>query len=1041
MNNLLRRLSIFVMSGILLLSAQTISAQTSASPQTGVVTGRVFNVATGQYVNNARVAVRGTNIEALTDDTGTYVLSRVPLGDATLEVSFTGMQTKSVPLTLTDALTMAQDVEFAATDRLATTGESDSEIVNLERYTVTSRTMDGAAIAINEQRVAANIVSVVSVDEYGMVPEGNVGEFLKMLPGVTMNYRQGDPREITLNGASSDYVPVTIGGFGLASSEMSGTGRNVELNAVSVNTLSRVEVVFSPTPETPGSALAGSVNLVPRTAFERRRAEFKYTAYMAWHENTSHFKKTSGPRREDTFKARPGFEFSWVVPVNKKFGFTVSAGATWRYKESPFATTSWRGASDATNPSGNFPDTTPDNPYLTNYTIRATMAENVRSSVGLSADWRIARGSVLSFNFTFGTFNSDNTQRSMNFVVANANGGSFDSTHTHGTGRVDVVTDTNHRYTQTYMPTLRYRYKGSVWSIDSGVGYSSAQQLYRSYNKGMMQTATARRGQLNVKFDDIGYLRPGSITLTDTTTGEVVDPFNINNYVLLSTAANQPTINDGILTAFANAERALNWRWPISMKAGVDYRSQKKDRRTENRSWNYVGADGSGSTKPTLTGDDSAVPFNDPNYTQRVDMFGFPTVLSIDTVTVYDHYQDSPDYFTKNEDDNYRTMTSGSKLSKERVGSAYLRLDGQFLDRRLKMTGGVRVEHTDVGGWGPLSDPAGNYRRDEDGNIIYDNNGVPVPIYTSTADILRATYIARGAHAKAKYTTWFPSLNASYTVFQNLIARAAYYQTVGRPNFDQYSGGITLPDADSGSGETKYIILNNAEINPWHADSYKIALEYYFKKVGLVSISAFKRDYTDFFGTTEFQVTPEILSTYGLDPTLYGDCMVRTQENLNDPVKTYGLELSYKQELAFLPYWARGVQVFANWSWLRISGAQANANFGSFIPRSGNLGVSLTRPKYNVRLNCNYTGRAKQALVTGNGIADGTYRYRCERVYLSVQGEYTLSKWLAVYCNVSNINNEVEDVEIVGPGTPAHARFQQRTAFRALWTVGFKGRF
>ncbi|MDR1011388.1 MAG: TonB-dependent receptor [Opitutaceae bacterium] len=1033
-------------SSVLFLPAQSNQTQPPAVPaapttrQTCTVTGRVFSAATGQYLNNARLGVRGAGIVAMTDDTGTYILPRVPPGEIVLEVSYTGMQTKHVPLTITDPLTTAQDIEFTAADRLAADG-ADPEIVELEKYTVTSRTMDGAAIAINEQRFAPNIVSVVSVDEYGVVPEGNVGEFLKMLPGVTMNYRQGDPREISLNGASSSHVPVSIGGFSLASSEMSGTGRNVELNAVSVNTLSRVEVVFSPTPETPGAALAGSVNLVPRSAFERRRPELRFTTYMAWHDNTPQLYKTSGPRRESTFKARPGFEFSWVVPVNKKFGFTVSAGATWRYKESPFATTSWRGTSDATNPANNFPDTTPGNPYLTNYTIRATMAENIRTSFGASADWRITRGSILSFNFTFGTFNSNNTQRSMNFIVASVPDGNFDSTHTHGTGRVDVVTDTNHRYTQTFMPTLRYRYKGSVWSVDSGIGYSDAQHLYRNYDKGMMQSATARRGQLNVKFDDIGYLRPGSITLTDTATGAPVDPFDINNYVMIITAANQPSINNSIITAFANAERVFNWRWPLSLKAGLDYKDQKKNMRVLNRTWNYVGADGAGSTRPTPAGDDSAVPFNDPNYTQRVDMFGFPTVLSLDTVTVFDHMQDSPDYFRQNTDDNYRTTTSNSKLSRESVGSAYVRLDGQFINRRLKLTGGVRIERTDAEGWGALSDPSRNYARDGEGNVIYDSNGVAVPLYTNASDILRATYIARGAHSTANYTNWFPSINASYILATNLIVRGAYYKTVGRPNFDQYSGGITLPDTDVGAGETRYIVLNNAAIKPWNASSYKIALEYYFKKVGLVSVSAFKRDYTDFFATSEFLVTPAILAMYGLDPALYENFMVRTQENLDDPVYTYGLELNYKQELSFLPHWARGVQVFANWSWLRISGAQANANFGSFIPRSGNFGVSLTRSKYNVRLNCNYTGRAKQALVTGNGIAEGTYRYRCERLYVSVQGEYTLSKWLALYCSVNNINNEVEDVEIAGPGTPEHARFQQRTAFRALWTVGFKGKF
>jgi len=36
--------------------------------------------------------------------------------------------------------------------------------------------MNGAAIAINEQRFASNFKTVVSADEFGVQPEGNVGE-------------------------------------------------------------------------------------------------------------------------------------------------------------------------------------------------------------------------------------------------------------------------------------------------------------------------------------------------------------------------------------------------------------------------------------------------------------------------------------------------------------------------------------------------------------------------------------------------------------------------------------------------------------------------------------------------------------------------------------------------------------------------------------------------------------------------------------------------------------------------------------------------
>jgi hypothetical protein len=57
---------------------------------TGTITGRVQNVATGQYLNNARIALRGSDRIVFTDESGTFRLSGLPGGPAVLEVFFTG---------------------------------------------------------------------------------------------------------------------------------------------------------------------------------------------------------------------------------------------------------------------------------------------------------------------------------------------------------------------------------------------------------------------------------------------------------------------------------------------------------------------------------------------------------------------------------------------------------------------------------------------------------------------------------------------------------------------------------------------------------------------------------------------------------------------------------------------------------------------------------------------------------------------------------------------------------------------------------------
>ncbi|MFM9954077.1 MAG: carboxypeptidase regulatory-like domain-containing protein, partial [Opitutaceae bacterium] len=71
------------------LSAQSSATTSTAAPAaSGSITGRVQNTDTGQYVNNARVTVRGTNLVAPTDETGTFRLSAVPAGEVILEIFF-----------------------------------------------------------------------------------------------------------------------------------------------------------------------------------------------------------------------------------------------------------------------------------------------------------------------------------------------------------------------------------------------------------------------------------------------------------------------------------------------------------------------------------------------------------------------------------------------------------------------------------------------------------------------------------------------------------------------------------------------------------------------------------------------------------------------------------------------------------------------------------------------------------------------------------------------------------------------------------------
>jgi TonB-dependent receptor len=925
-----------------------------------------------------------------------------------------------------------------------------------EYVVATSREMEGAAIAINEKRFAADIRNVIAADEFGPMADGNVGEILKTVPGVALDYVGGAAMNISLNGVPSSYVPVTMNGFPLASTTATApTARDVELVNVATNNLSRIEVLQSPTPESPANALGGSVNMVPRGAFDRAKPVLNTNVYVLMRDDARELRRTPGPTLGKTYKIHPGFDLSYVAPVNKKFGYTLSGGTSQQYQPTYFVQTTWRGVSAPTNGT-TLPTTTPDKPYLTDYLIRDQPRQSRRSSAGLTLDYKFSRTDRISVSLQATRFDAQYNQRDLTFSITRVTPGAFDTSFTHGAPGSGTLTLANandrDRRNSSYTPSIIYRHDGPIWKAEAGAGVSLSKSEIRDAGKGFFNSITATRSNVTIGFDDIFYLRPRSITVRDGSTGAAVDPYSIGTYTIQSASGNRygaDTVlgvgpGEGIANrttdvarnAYANLRRDFIWRVPLSVKGGLDIRQSQRDYRGGTTAFTFVGADGRANS-----GDESAAPFYDPIYSARDGVFGFPKTDRIGGGQLYDFYRANPQAFTKNDNNIYRAAVNLSKYAEETVSSAYVRGDTSFFERRLKLTGGVRAEQTNVKAEGPLTDLTRNFQRDARGNILRDASGQALTIAPANSlEFSRLTFLDRGAHAKKEYLRWFPSLNASYNVRENLVVRGAYYYSIGRPNYNQYAGGIQLPDDSQSPSPNNRIQISNVGIKPWTAKSARVSVEYYFERVGLISAGAFRRDFENFFGNTVFAATPEFLSLYNLDPAQYGRFEVATQYNVPGMVRMEGYDVSYKQALTFLPQWARGVQVFANGAVQRTTGEEAD-NFANFIPKTATWGISLTRPTYSLKVNWNYKSRHRRAAVTGQSIEPGTYAWGSKRLFVDVIGEYTLTKHLALFGNIRNLGDTPEDFSREGPHTPDVAKFRQRDRYGALWIFGLKGTF
>jgi TonB-dependent receptor len=989
----------------------------------GTIEGRVLNVTTGAYLENAQVSVEGTTIATSTNNYGEYRLTGVPAGTVTVRVFFTGLGAQTNAVTVIGGQTATQDFKLVQPDT-----------VKLDAFVVAAvKETNASAIAVNEQRFAANIKNVVAADEFGTVTEGNVGEFLKFLPGVTLDYTAADARSVSVRGLPSSSTAVTVDGNRIANTGAGVANRTFEFDQLSINNVSRIEVTKGPTPESSADAIGGTINLVSKSAFERARSEFTYRAYLGMNHQTQQdvqflsFARTPGPGREARRKIRPGFDFTYVMPVSKNFGFTLTGLNSNIFNQQYTSATRWAPTSNIANYASL------SNPVMSTYQFNDGPKTTSRSSVGATVDWRVAPRDVISIGGSWNAFDAmfNNHVQTINTGAPVTWGPTFTQGGT--TGSVSFGPSQRKAARVTYVLNAKYRHDGPVWKFDASGYTSHSKGLFRDMDYGYFSGVSYSLSALTVRFDGINETRPDSVNAT-TAAGAPIDIRKLGNYTIGTASASPVDSYNSNKGVKASAGRFVDvFGLPIQVKAGVDARQAIAEARRPFLRWSFVGPDGRTNTADDRAGNYDLV---DTGNSSVPAPYGNGAWEYPSAYKAYDLFRAHPEYFQH--DDAYAIQQSAlnSNVITEDIIAEFVRFDLKLFQNRLWIVTGVRYEETRDNGYGPVDDISATYQRDANGNLIRDAAGRPVRIVADTVTLNKLRYKDRGAHVTKDYGDFYPSLNLTYNLTSNLIARGSYANTIARPNYNNIIPGTTLPDPSTTS---RQITINNVDLKPWTAKNYDLALSYYPAGGGEVSTGVFRKDIKDFFGSRDTDVTPALLDEYGIDDTYAtGGYFIRRLENVG-AARVTGVEFNYRQPLKFLPQWARGVMVRYNITQLHLKG-NGLADFSAFIRRTQNWGVSLERPKFSVRLNWNYRGRQRQTAVGGSA-EPGTYSYMHPRLTMDIDGEYRFSRALGFFLGARNVTGEPFILERYGPNTPPYARRYQRDDYGIAISAGLKGSF
>lgn len=1033
---------LFVTLALAFPAAPSADAQTTAAARAGgTITGRVQNVVTGNYLNKARIAVKGTDLVGYTDEFGNFRLVDVPAGPATLEVFYTDLDVQEVSVTVAAGGTIEQNVQLTSKARY---GAQTTDIVKLDKFLVASdKETDARAIAVNEQRFAPNIKNVMATDELGDVLGSNVGEFLKFIPGLTAEYSEVEIVGISVRGIGGAMTSFTSDGASMVSANAA-PGRNFNMNTLALNNISRIEVTKVPTPATPADSLAGSVNLVTKSAFERSAARLNYGfTLIGNHENLT-FKKTPHTNGDhNTRKILPGFEFDYTLPLSKDFGIVVTGMQSNKYNEQHLSTTLFNAGGTGTGASFS-------RPYLQQYVLQDGPRSQSRTNFGFKADWRVAANSVLSFNAqrnAYKTYIGTQTWTMNAGTVAAptpATGVPFSYGENYtigatGRGAVTLAGSSQTFEGGTDQFALKYRFDDGKWRIESGANLSISDRSRP--NPGHFGSINATLNvPVRVSLLDVVLDRPRTIQVFDNASREL-NIYDVNNYVL-NTATEQPYDNKSDLrSANVNVRRRFNiLPFPTALQVGLFRNELTVDARVQTITWTYNGPDGNPATP------DSAAPYQMRVYRNQDSHYGFRNVPWISVNHTYDNRQlfsQTPANLVAAE----QSRITGSEFLEETVSAAYLQGEARLLRNRLNIVTGVRFEKTEDYGEGPLVDLAAVFVRNANGTFARDAAGQrirkPEAGAAGSMDELRLTRQERAYKAERSYDGMYPSLHFNFEATERFLARAAYAKTYGRPDLIDVIPNANFAENDLNEQDQNNpaivrgtITVRNTALRPWTADNYDLSFEYYTDGGGIFSAGVFLKEIKNFFGTQVRLATPETLAELGLDPRYVG-WNVNTKFNSGDARITGG-EFNFRQSLRRLGKWGAPFTIFANATKLKLEGDR-QADFTSFIPKTGNWGVSFNWKRVNFVARWNYRGLDKRTGMPAVGT--NAFQYIGARTSLDLNGSYQLTRRLSLVASANNILNEPQTLLRYGDETPHYAKQNRTSEFGIALALGIKGTF
>jgi TonB-dependent receptor len=290
--------------------------------------------------------------------------------------------------------------------------------------------------------------------------------------------------------------------------------------------------------------------------------------------------------------------------------------------------------------------------------------------------------------------------------------------------------------------------------------------------------------------------------------------------------------------------------------------------------------------------------------------------------------------------------------------------------------------------------------------------------YTFTSGAPLQTTVSR------KYDDVLPSLNLVYDFSDAFLVRLGASQVMTRPNLEQLNPGASV----SVSGNTRGVTAGNPELEPFTADAYDLAFEWYFTNEALLSVALFYKDIGSFVQTIR-ESRPFTDNPLGLPDSVAiaacgttPGCSPAASWDFTLPANTpggdlEGFEIAYQQPFTFLPgVWSNfgailnytGVE--SDIEYLNASGAVVvTAPLTGLSEDAYNATLYFDNQKFSARVSAAYRSEYITTIPGRNGNdVEGTL----ETMNIDFSTSYNFNDNFSISFEGLNLTDEVQDQRV-----------------------------